>query len=85
MLKAIINIFSRELKSVAKDVNIISLIILAPVFYSLFYGSMYINKVERELPVVVLDNDRSETSKSLLRRINAHQIIDIIENVPDYK
>jgi ABC-2 type transport system permease protein len=85
MLKAIKNIFQRELRFVSKDINIISIVLLAPLFYSLFYGTIYFNKVERDLPVVIIDNDNSETTKKLIRLLDAHQMIKIDEVVPDFQ
>jgi ABC-2 type transport system permease protein len=85
MLKAIIKIFRRELRIVSRDVNIMSIVLLAPIFYSLFYGSIYFNKVERNLPIVILDNDNSETSKKLTRLLDAHQMLKIQEVIPDFQ
>lgn len=85
MLKAVKNIFLREMKLVSKDINIISIVLLAPIFYSLFYGTIYINKVERDLPVIILDNDNSGTSQKLTRYLDAHQMIKIQEVVPDFQ
>jgi ABC-2 type transport system permease protein len=58
---------------------------MAPIFYSLFYGTIYINKVEREIPVVVYDEDHTETSKTLIRKLDAHQMIQVAETVPDFQ
>lgn len=85
MADKLINIFKRELKLIAKDINIITIIILAPVFYSLFYGSIYVKKVERELPVVVYDEDKTETSKAIARLLDAHQMITISGAVTDFQ
>jgi len=85
MIKSLLDILKREIKIVAKDVNIISIILMAPIFYSLFYGTIYINKVEREIPVVVYDEDHTETSKILTRKLDAHQMIKISEEVPDFQ
>lgn len=85
MLRSIKNIFFREVKHVSRDINIMSIVLLAPIFYSIFYGSIYFNKGERNLPVVVLDNDNSETSKKLTRLLDAHQMIKIAEVIPDFQ
>lgn len=85
MLNTIKNIFKRELGLSLRDVNIISIIILAPIFYSVFYGSIYINKVERKLPVIVLDEDKTETSKAIIRILDAHQMINIVDSAPDFQ
>lgn len=85
MLKAIKDIFQRELRLTARDINIITIIILAPLFYSFFYGSMYVKKVERKVPVVVLDEDHTQTTKDIIRHLDAHQMINIIGSVNDFQ
>ena len=83
-LKGIQELFRREIRIVTKDINIMSVILLAPLFYSFFYGSVYINKVERDVPVVVVDMDRTNTTQKLIRMLDAHQMISVTETVPDY-
>lgn len=74
-LNSIKKIFIRELRLVAKDINIISVILIAPLFYSLFYGSVYYNKVETDVEVSILDYDNSATSHKIIRYLDSHQNI----------
>jgi ABC-2 type transport system permease protein len=85
MLKAITDIFKREIRLTVRDINIISIIILAPLFYSLFYGSIYLNKVERKVSIIILDEDHSQTTQSIIRHLNAHQMINVVGSVNDFK
>jgi ABC-2 type transport system permease protein len=76
-------IFIRELRLVSKDINIISVVLLAPLFYSFFYGTIYYNKVETNIGVVVMDFDNSATSNKLIRYLNSHQSVSIVGKIED--
>lgn len=74
----------REIKLLSKDVNIISVMLLAPIFYSFFYGSIYWNKIEKDVPICIVDYDCSEYSQKLIRLLNAHQSLSVNEVTGDY-
>lgn len=78
--KGLLNILKREVRLIAKDINIISVILLAPLFYSFFYGAVYINKVETDIPIVIIDWDHSPTSQKLIRYFDSHQSLNITRN-----
>ena len=84
MINAIKEIFKRELRLTARDINIISIILLAPLFYSFFYGSIYINKVERKLPIVIYDEDMSQTTRTIAEHLSASQMINVTGYVNDF-
>ena len=77
------SVFNRELKLVSKDVNIMLIILLAPLFYAFFYSTIYMDKVETNVPVIVVDNDRTETSRTLIRNIDSHQMMEVCETTGD--
>lgn len=78
-----INIFysvlKREIKSLSKDFDIISILLLAPLFYSFFYGSIYWNKIETDVPITVVNIDNSKLSHKLIRMLDSHQSIKIYQ------
>lgn len=74
-------IFYRELRLVSKDINIISVIILAPLFYSFFYGSIYFNKIETDVQIGVFDQDRTASSAKITRYLDSHQTIKVAETI----
>jgi len=78
------NVLKREVILLSKDVNIISILFLAPLFYSFLYGSIYWNKVETKVPIIVVDNDCSEYSQKLIRHLDAHQSLAVNEITGDY-
>lgn len=83
-ITGIYQLFIREIKLISKDFNIISIILLAPLFYSFFYGSIYFNKVENEVSISVIDFDQSFESKKFTRFIDAHPSVAITSKSANY-
>ncbi|MCX7875797.1 MAG: ABC transporter permease [Melioribacteraceae bacterium] len=83
-LSNILNIFYREINLLKKDRNLISVLIIAPVFYAFFYGSIYFNKSEIDVPITVVDNDNSFLSNRLIRNLDSHQLISIYKVTKDF-
>ncbi|MFA3781769.1 ABC transporter permease [Melioribacteraceae bacterium 4301-Me] len=83
-IKNIITVFKREIKVISKDVNLIAVLLLAPIFYSFFYSSIYSNKTEENVRIVVVDMDNSSITKELIRNFDAHQKIKVYEVVSDF-
>ena len=79
--KSIKKIFVRELRLIAKDINIRSVILLAPLFYSFFYGSIYYNKVESNVEIAILDLDNSATTHKITRFFDSHPMLKIVDNI----
>ena len=73
----------RELRRIASDRNIFTIVLIAPLFYAFFYGTIYIGKKEEMLPVVIVDYDRSEFTRELITEFDAHQTIHITGYAPD--
>jgi ABC-2 type transport system permease protein len=82
-LKNIYAVVKREIRSIAHDVNLISVLLLAPLFYSFFYGSIYYNKIETDVPIAVVDMDHSDLSQKLIRMLDASQLIKVYDTVQD--
>jgi ABC-2 type transport system permease protein len=49
------------------------LLVAAPVLYSLFYPLPYLREIIRDVPVAVVDFDRSSLSRQLVRYTEAHE------------
>ncbi|MDD5363451.1 MAG: ABC transporter permease [Ignavibacteria bacterium] len=78
MFKNIMKLFWREVSIVVKDRDVFTLIIIVPVFYAFIYGSLYFNKTEQKVPVMVVDMDRSEFSSEFIKRMNSSQLLNVI-------
>lgn len=64
-------IFREELRNIFRDSGVLIFFILVPLAYPLLYSFIYTNEVVREVPVAVVDADRSATSREYLRRTDA--------------
>jgi len=74
----------REAFRISKDFTLILSLLLAPIFYAFFYGSIYANKIEQEVKVVVVDQDHSELSQTLTRMFDESSYVDVIRVTRDY-
>jgi ABC-2 type transport system permease protein len=74
------NIFSlllREVALVAKDHSLLLTLLIAPLLYAFFYGSIYTYKAEEEVPICVVDEDRTGLSRTLIQQINNTQMVRV--------
>lgn len=81
--KNIYEVYIRELMKIIKDINLISIFIIAPITYPLLYGAVYMNKVEVDVPIAYQDDDNSSLSRDLLRSIDAHQNMKLAYRIYD--
>ena len=62
---------------IATDHGARLLLIVAPIFYSLFYPLPYLREIVRETPVAVVDLDRSSLSRQMVRYADAHETLHV--------
>ncbi|RFS18869.1 ABC transporter permease [Chitinophaga silvatica] len=74
----IIKVFLREIKLVGTDHSLLLTLLLAPVFYAFFYGSIYKFKVEEKVLLAVADDDKSELSRTFVSELNKMQIASVV-------
>jgi len=71
-------IFVNELRAALTDRGVVIIILGGSVLYALFYPLPYQAQVATGLPVVVVDQDASASSRELIRRVDAVEQIRII-------
>ena len=64
-------IFIRECKSIVKSKDMLLICIAVPLFYSLLFSFLYINRRATDIKVGVVNMDKSSTSRKLVRALNA--------------
>ena len=69
--KGIYRVFCREFKLVVKDPGIILFIAFLPFAYPIIYSLIYNPELVKDVPMVVVDHDRSSVSRELVRNLNA--------------
>ena len=82
-LSAFMAVVRREAHIIRHDVDIVTIILVAPLFYAFFYSSVYWYKGEHDVPIAVVDMDNSATSRLLTRSLDAHQYIAITQSLQD--
>lgn len=84
-MNAIFKIIKRELGLLSKDSSLFLIILFAPILYAFMYGSVYINKGEKDVPLAVIDQDGSQMSRLLTYEIDATEMVKVIQvlNIED--
>lgn len=82
-IKGFFAILKRELVDLVKDRDIMILVLIAPVFYSIFYSTIYLNKTEFEIPVAVFDKDETTLSRQYVKDLDAHQLVEVTGRTTD--
>ncbi len=75
----ILPIVLRELRTLYSHFYLILLVLVAPLMYPFIYGTVYVNKMEHDAPITVVDLDNSEASRNLIRDLDAHELIAVTE------
>lgn len=78
MFRSVQTLFFREMRLVVKEHSLLLTLLLAPLFYAFMYGSIYINKVETQVPLAIIDTDQSATSRFLIREIASDPMIQSV-------
>jgi ABC-2 type transport system permease protein len=73
----VFSVIKRELHLIASNACLILIIFAAPIVYPFLYNSIYMNKFERDVPITVVDFDRSELSRKFIREIDAHELLKV--------
>lgn len=74
--------FRGEWRRVIADRGVFSMLILAPVFYGVFYPQPYLGQLVRKIPIAVVDDDRSELSRSLIQTLGADEAVSVAVRPP---
>ncbi len=77
-IRNILSVFFRELKLIGEDHSLLLTLLIAPLLYVFFYGSIYSYKVEEKVKLAVVDDDQSSLSRLLMQQINNLQMVDIL-------
>ncbi|TCC84158.1 ABC transporter permease [Pedobacter hiemivivus] len=75
---SLIKLFLREASLVAKDHSLLLTLLIAPLLYAFFYGSIYINKEEENVKLAVVDDDQSRLSRLLQQNIDNSPMVELI-------
>jgi ABC-2 type transport system permease protein len=71
--------FVGEIRRVLADRGVMGLMVIAPIFYGLFYPQPYLGQTLRDLPLAVVDHDRTELSRQLAMTLDADASVSVAE------
>jgi ABC-2 type transport system permease protein len=74
--------FVGEWRRVLADRSVFSLMVVAPVFYGVFYPQPYLGQLVRKIPIAVVDDDRSALSRRLIQTLDADEAISVAVRAP---
>jgi ABC-2 type transport system permease protein len=74
--------FVGEWRRVLADRGVFSLLIVAPVFYGVFYPQPYLGQLVRKIPIAVVDDDRTVLSRRLIQALDADEAISVAVRAP---
>lgn len=66
-----------------KDQGALIFLFFVPLVYPLIYASIYDAELVRDVPVVVVDNSRTQKSRSLVRKIDATEGVKVVGYATD--
>ena len=69
-----------ELRTIFSDAGVLLIFIGAVVIYSVFYPLPICPQVLRDVPVAVVDQDKSVLSRKLIRMIDAHPFLCVTQH-----
>ena len=78
------SIIRDELKLVISDHSILLTVIIAPLLYAFFLGSIYLYEDIDQIRFAVVDYDNTATSRELTRMMSASQKIDMVGYLENY-
>ena len=70
-------VWLHEMREMFKDEGALLFVILLPLAYPLLYSWIYNNEVVREVPVAVVDNSHSQTSREFIRHVDASPDVQV--------
>lgn len=73
LFKQLFKVYCREFKIVVHDPGLIIFFLFLPLAYPVIYSLIYNPELVRDVAVVVIDNDRSDLSRELVRNFDATQ------------
>ena len=69
--------FTSEWRRVLADRGVLSLFVIAPLVYGFYYPQPYLGQLVRDVPIAVVDDDRTAVSRELVQTLDAHEAVKV--------
>lgn len=76
-------VFRNEIGRLFSLRPVVSVVVLAAAIYAVFYPQPYLNEALRKVPIAVVDQDRTQTSRELARLVDATPDVAVARVLPD--
>ncbi|MGX5846659.1 ABC transporter permease [Mesorhizobium sp. PL10] len=76
--RGIAGAFADEYGRVLGNRAAFGLIVLAPIIYGVFYPQPYVGQLIKDAPVAVVDDDRSDVSRSIIQALDADEATEVV-------
>jgi ABC-2 type transport system permease protein len=77
--------FAAEWRRAMSDSGVFGLFVLAPLLYAVFYPQPYLGQIVRNIPIAVVDQDKSELGRGLIQALGAHGNISVALRASSYR
>src|SRR6516165_6680810 len=74
--------FIGEWRRVLADRGVFSFLLVAPIFYGVFYPQPYLGQLVRKIPIAVVDDDRTPLSRRLIQALDADEAVSVAVRAP---
>lgn len=82
-LRDVCDVWAAEMRRIFKDEGIVLFFFVLPLAYPLLYSWIYNNEVVRDVPVVVVDDSRTQLSREFCRMCDASADVNIVGYAAD--
>lgn len=72
-----LHIWAREMRTVFTDQAVLLFLIIVPLVYPLLYSWIYNNEVVHNVPIALVDQDGTATSRAFTQRLNASADVEV--------
>lgn len=74
----VVQAFRDEYGRVLRDSGAFGLIVMGPLIYAVLYPQPYLGQLIRDVPIAVVDDDRSEISRTIVQALEAHEGVSVV-------
>lgn len=82
-IRNMFEVYCREFKLVGHDAGIILFFMFLPLAYPIIYSLIYNPELVKNVPLVVVDHDRTPLSRELARKMNVTDQAEVLGYAPD--
>lgn len=82
-MNGLLAVFSAEFRRIFTVLPVLAVMVGAVILYAVFYPQPYLAEALRDVPVAIVDQDRTTASRDLIRRLDATESIAVADSFPD--